>query len=85
MDKDQRYHDDGRTIADMSDIQRSSLLRSRKGSRASKPLPQGSSLSSLSKSERSWVIRGALSAALLIALAFIVGLGIVILLFTLLL
>ena len=38
----------------------------------------------LSKSDRRAFIRGALGASLLIALAFIVGLGLVILLFTLL-
>lgn len=75
--------DDGRTIADMSGVSRPNLF--------SANLPEGDVRDpapeepdhpwedhSLSRQERSWFIFGALKAALLIALAFIVGLGLLI-------
>ena len=83
--------DDGRTIADMSGVSRQPLLlprglreASRKpqrqepedAQREDRPWEKQEEL--LSREERRWYILGALKAALLIALAFIVGIGIVI-------
>ena len=79
--------DDGRTIADMSDVGRQPLLLPR----APRPTPSRQDDGEgeeerpwedgeerFSREERRWYILGALKAALLIALAFIVGIGIVI-------
>lgn len=80
--------DDGRTIADMSEVGRPNLLGFRR-------LPGGEKApareeppekreerpwedSSINRDERRMYVLGALKAALLIALAFIVGLGLVI-------
>lgn len=87
MARDRRdFEDDGRTIADMSDVSRPSLfghLPVRE--KGTKPLPQeavsqGPEQEPLSPEARRWAILGALKAALLIGMAFIVGLGLVILL-----
>ena len=65
--------DDGRVIADMSGIERSGLIvpkiRGRKSS------AERESESEFTPQERRMYALGALKAALLIALAFIVGLG----------
>ena len=82
--------DDGRSIADMSGVERPNLLGVR---RKSETREQGETpekpawadpAASMPNSERRAFIWGALSAALLIALVFIAGLGLVILLITLL-
>ncbi len=78
--------DDGRTIADMSGVSRPQLFTARRDkSEAARPaVPEEDAGDrpwedkSLSKQERWWFIFGALKAALLIALAFIAGLGLVI-------
>lgn len=82
--------DDGRTIADMSGVQRQPLFLPRlpEGARrtAARPAPPEENArpweeTGLSKKERLWYLLGALKAALLIALAFIGGLGLIVLLF----
>lgn len=84
--------DDGRTIADMSGIERPRFLVPRTGSRESSTEQRSDSLqqepkeqavkgrfweneSEFTPRERRMYVLGALKAALLIALAFIVGLG----------
>ena len=73
--------DDGRTIADMSDVSRPSLMGRRTPERPEDSLSRESSGGSddyIPPEDRKWYVLGALKATLLIALAFIVGLGIVI-------
>ena len=74
--------DDGHTIVDMSGVEAPSLFGhlpgGRKKSSAAAPDEKPDrpwESSGLSGSERRSAVRGALSAALLIALAYIVGLG----------
>ena len=83
--------DDGRTIASMSDVGRQNLFIPRKPihderkpnipetekqSKSDRPWEQGEQFT---KQERRWYVFGALKASLLIAMAFIVGLGLAIL------
>lgn len=79
--------DDGRTIADMSGVSRPSMfgVRSPAGKKpqSDQKLPESSDRpweeqDQLSPEERRMYIFGALRAALLIALVFIVGLGLAI-------
>ncbi|MCH5324232.1 MAG: hypothetical protein J1E39_03360 [Eubacterium sp.] len=75
--------DDGRTIADMSGTyQAQPFSFKRKQSENEKPekSEKDSSEFSFSNDERKMYVLGALSSALLIALAFIVGLGLIVLL-----
>ena len=84
--------DDGRTIASMSDLELPNLIIPRRRKPSSKPsqtVPEETDDSDnrqhsykvqFSRQERGWYVAGALRAALLIGLAFIVGLGLVILL-----
>ena len=79
--------DDGRTIADMSGVSRPSLMGHMPiGSRTRKPVDEAFSArpglpqEDISPGARLWYMLGALKAALLIALAFIVGLGLLVLL-----
>ncbi len=83
--------DDGRTVADMSNVSRQRLLIPRLTLHSSSPAysqqlqdddTQQPNIQ-LTREERRWYILGAVKAALLIALAFIVGLAIVVLLFLL--
>ena len=75
--------DDGRTIVDMSGVERPSLLGHLPPSEKKDPVfsaPEEKPRrpweeSGYSRSERRSAVRGALSAALLIGLAYIVGLG----------
>ena len=89
--------DDGRTIASMSDVGRQNLFIPRKPIREErKPaVPESETGESkndrpweqseqFSKQERRWYALGALKAALLIAMAFIIGLGLAILIMILL-
>ncbi len=70
MGKKRAYDDDdGRTIADMSGLEMG-IPRNRRQD-------QGEEIQ-MSKGERRFYILGALKAGLLVALAFIVGLGLVI-------
>ncbi len=82
--------DDGRTIADMSDVYvRTPLGYRRLGDKRRRETEQPEKTvkndpsSGTSREERRSYIWGALSASLLIALAFIVGLGLIILLMVL--
>ena len=97
MKKNRTYDDDdGRTIADMSGIGRQPMFLPRfseNGRRkAAYSAPQPSEEpendrpwedTGLSKEEQMWYMLGAIKAALLIALVFIGGLGLVVLLFLL--
>ena len=86
--------DDGRTIADMSGVSRPHLMDNHPVPAAREPAGEedGSpradrpweSNNELTPAERAAVVLGALKAALLIGLAFIVGLGAVVLLMVLL-
>lgn len=83
--------DDGRTIADMSDVSRPGFwgrpkaarpaLRQEEPSSADEPWREPEPI--MTPEERRWYILGALKAAMLIGLAFIVGIGLVVLLFLL--
>lgn len=79
--------DDGRVIADMSGVERQRLLIPRiNWGRGSAPAEEGDRQgweSSFTPDERRMAVLGALKAALLIGLAFIVGIGAVILLMVL--
>lgn len=92
MGKKQVYEDDdGRTIADMSGVSRPNLLFPHLPPRESGPkvLPQPEPPAEerpweeheFTPEERRWYILGAIKAGLLIALAFGVGLGLIVLLF----
>lgn len=83
--------DDGRTIADMSDVSRPGFWGRPK---AARPAPRQEGPASaeepwrepepiMTPEERRWYILGALKAALLIGMAFIAGIGLVVLLFLL--
>ena len=88
MAKDRRQYDDddGRTIVDMSGVERPSMFghfpaskenRAFKAPEEKKPHRPWEE-SGWNRSERGAAVRGALSAALLIGLAYIVGLGLLI-------
>ena len=71
--------DDGRTVADMSGLERPSLLGLRPRRGAEKPARVKQDLQ-LDRSERRAMVRGALSAGLLVAGALAIGFAILILL-----
>ena len=71
--------DDGRTVADMSGLERPSLLGIRPRRWAEKPAPAEQSVQ-LDRSERRAMVRGALSAGLLIAVVFALSFALLILL-----
>ena len=79
------FEDDGRTIADMSGLDRPAMFLPR-GLKKNTADPKSDNSddrpweSSLTPEERRMTILAALKAAMLIALAFIVGLGLVVLL-----
>lgn len=77
-------YDDGHSIVDMSNIERPNLFTFRT---TKKDIEQADEKpwvdNSLNKDERKWAILGALKASMLIALAYIVGLGLVVLLLVL--
>ena len=88
------FEDDGRTVADMSGIEgHASFLGSIAGLRGrgkrrrevtDEPDGKGEGKSvDMTRDEKRWFIFGALGAALLIALAFVLGLGVIILLMVL--
>ncbi len=93
MRKNRTYEDDdGRTIADMSGVSRQPVFLPRlsgpprAGNTPARPAPREESSrpweeTGLTKKEQLWYMLGALKAALLIALAFIGGLGVIVLLF----
>jgi hypothetical protein len=70
--------DDGRTIADMSALERPSLMGLRQRQREEKPA-EGKELN-LDRSERRAMIRGAVSAGLLVAAVFALCFALLILL-----
>lgn len=77
-------YDDGHSIVDMSSIERPNLFTFRNTKQEEvkqeeKPWVDNT----LNKDERRWAILGALKASILIALAYIVGLGLVVLLLVL--
>lgn len=78
------YKDNGMTVADMSGIEKPNLFGFRNPNQDDDSKPNISSNSEpLDKETRKWAILGALKASLLVALAYIVGLGLVILLLVL--
>ena len=89
--KDRVYEDDdGRTIADMSDLSRPGMLGGfRKAAHPASPQreepqreePWREAEPIMTPEERRWYVLGAMKAGLLIGLAYIVGLGLVVLLF----
>ena len=94
MARRERVHeeDDGRTIADMSDLARPGMFGFRKPQKpsaapaaapeqpsADEPWREAEPL--MTPEERRWYVLGALKAALLIGMAFVVGIGLVVLLF----
>ena len=94
-DEDRRYEDDdGRTVADMSGIEghgsflsamiglRGERKRRRRETETPRAEDDGDKIE-LTREERRWYILGAMKAALLIFLAFAVGLGLIILLMVL--
>ena len=96
MSKRREYDDDdGRRIADMSGVERPNLLTVRTPPKQERADAEGEEVApkkpvwenpaaSMPKDDRKAFIWGALSAGLLIGLAFLAGLGLVILLITLL-
>ena len=75
--------DDGRTVADMSGLERPSLLGIRSRGREEKPARAEQNLQ-LDRSERRAMMRGAVSAGLLVAGALALGFALLILLIQLL-
>lgn len=79
------FEDDGRTVVDMSQVERPNLLTIRsfqeekEAPRPSSSMPQ----ESFTKEQRKWAILGALKASLLIGSAYIIGLGLLILILVL--
>lgn len=75
-----KFEDDNRTIADMSGVERPSVFGGLSGIRIKKNKDSNNEepevqRQEIPKEERKWYIFGTLKAALLIAGAFIVGLG----------
>ena len=89
MGKRQReeFEDDGRTIADMSGVGHQPVFLPRRPQRRTPDRTEDDRAAPpreedlLTPQERRWYVLGALKAALLIGLVFIVGLGLVVLLF----
>lgn len=75
------YEDDGRTIVDMSQVERPNLFTfRRKDEDQEVSRPMSSTVQEEYTSEqRRWAIFGALKASLLIGSAYVVGLGLLIL------
>ncbi len=86
--RNEEYEDDGRTIVDMSAVERPNLFSFRTPEQpkiTSEPQKNDRPWEdhSFNKEERRWAIFGALKASLLIGAAYVIGLGIVILLLVL--
>ncbi len=83
------YEDDGHAIVDMSSVERPNLFSFRNPSSHSNVVQEKKENdrpwedNSLNSSERRWAILGALKASLMIGFAYIIGLGIIILLLVL--
>lgn len=87
MAKKQYEDDDGRSFADMSQIERPNFFsfgrmpeRSTHDNDRSRKAQAPSAGDEMSKQERRWYVLGAMKASLLIGLAYVVGLGLLILL-----
>lgn len=74
MRKREAFEDDGRTIADMSGIAPQRALLPRRKPRK-EPETSGEGLE-LTRKEKRWAVLGAMKAVLLIAGAYLLGLGI---------
>lgn len=70
--------DDGRTIVDMSDVEKPNLLSFRPFNQEEQQ-SYTSPKETYTKEQRRWAIFGALKASLLIGLAYVVGFGLLIL------
>lgn len=73
MRKRDDFEDDGRTIADMSDVLPQPHLLPRRKAREEAPSGEGIDLT---PKERRWAALGAMKAVLLIAGAYLLGLGV---------
>lgn len=89
MRKHDDFEDDGRTIADMSDIGPAPMLRPTAARRA--PCPQnrpttahGSQAPDWTAKEKFWAVLGAMKATLLIAGVYLAGLAVLLLILFLL-
>mgnify|MGYP004500563383 FL=1 len=83
--KNEEFEDDGHTIVDMSQVERPNLFSFRRNDTANHEVKSKRSSDNYSYSyeERRWAIFGALKASMLIGLAYIVVLGLVVLLLVL--
>ena len=84
--KNEEFEDDGHTIVDMSQVERPNLFSFRRNDTVANHEVESKRSSdnySYSKEERRWAIFGALKASMLIGLAYIVVLGLVVLLLVL--
>ena len=83
--KNEEFEDDGHTIVDMSQVERPNLFSFRSNDRTNHEVKskRSSDNYSYSNEERRWAIFGALKASMLIGLAYIVVLGLVVLLLVL--
>ena len=75
------FEDDGRVIADMSAVERPSLLGhvpARQGSEAREPRERRRPKMELTTKERVWLALGAMKAGLVVSLVFVVAIGVVI-------
>lgn len=83
--KNEEFEDDGHTIVDMSQVERPNLFSFRRNDTANHKVKSKRSSDNYSYSyeERRWAIFGALKASMLIGLAYIVVLGLVVLLLVL--
>ena len=75
MRKREPFEDDGRTIADMSGIAPQPTIVPRRKPRNEPETNSGEGLE-LTRKEKRWAVLGAMKAALLIAGAYLLGLGI---------
>lgn len=85
--KRKEWEDDGRTVADMSGLDRPTLFGHKEGGSRKKQqeASDGDYVTPLSRGDRWAFLLGTMKASLLIALAFLGGLGLCIWLLTLLL
>ena len=75
MRRREPFEDDGRTIADMSGIAPQPTILPRRKSRKVPETNSGEGLE-LTRKEKRWAVLGAMKAVLLIAGAYLLGLGI---------
>ena len=75
MKKRDEFEDDGRTIADMSGIAPQPTILPRRKPRKEPETNSGEGLE-LTRKEKRWAVLGAMKAVLLIAGAYLLGLGI---------